>query len=267
MTATAPLGSMPPTPMPESDLPTRQPERIDPLVDVSGLAKRFGRLEVLRGVDVRFRRGHVTAVIGPNGSGKTTLIKSVLGLVRPDAGQVVFDGAAVQPGDVAYRSRVGYMPQRAAFPENLTGREVLDMLRDLRAGGTTDLDETLIRTLALESELDKPLRTLSGGNRQKVNAAIAFLFRPDLIVLDEPTAGLDPVASGALKDAIHSAKARGVTFVLTSHIVSELEELADDIVFLLDGRILFSGTTDDLKREAGEDRLERAIAHLMTAPR
>ena len=227
-----------------------QLERVDPLVDVIGLAKSFGRLEVLRGVDLRFRRGRVTAVVGPNGSGKTTLIKSVLGLVRPDAGQIVFDGAAVQPGDVAYRSRVGYMPQRAAFPENLTGREVLDMLRDLRAPsqGSADLDESLISTLSLEPELDKPFRTLSGGNRQKINAAIAFLFRPDLIVLDEPTAGLDPVASGALKDKIHAEQARGVTFVLTSHIVSELEELADDIVFLLDGHVLFSGTTDDLKR-------------------
>ena len=246
-----------------------QLERVDPLVDVIGLAKSFGRLEVLRGVDLRFRRGRVTAVIGPNGSGKTTLIKSVLGLVRPDAGQIVFDGAPVQPGDVAYRSRVGYMPQRAAFPENLTGREVLAMLRDLRAPsqGSADLDESLISALALEPELDKPFRTLSGGNRQKINAAVAFLFRPDLVVLDEPTAGLDPVASGVLKDKIHAEQARGVTFVLTSHIVSELEELADDIVFLLNGHILFSGTTEDLKRETEHDRLERAIAHLMTAPR
>ncbi|GAB5537258.1 MAG: ABC transporter ATP-binding protein [Rubricoccaceae bacterium] len=253
--------------MPDSSLASPQLERVDPLVDVIGLAKSFGRLEVLRGVDLRFRRGRVTAVIGPNGSGKTTLIKSVLGLVRPDAGQIVFDGTPVQPGDVAYRSRVGYMPQRAAFPENLTGREVLAMLRDLRAGDDRQLDETLLQTLVIEPELDKPFRTLSGGNRQKINAAVAFLFRPDLIVLDEPTAGLDPVASGALKDKIHAEKARGATFALTSHIVSELEELADDIVFLLNGHILFSGTTDDLKREAGEDRLERAIAHLMTAPR
>ena len=145
------------------------------------------------------------------------------------------------------------------------------MLRDLRApagsDGTPDVDEDLVQTLELASELDKPLRTLSGGTRQKVNAAIAFLFRPELVVLDEPTAGLDPVASGALKDKIHAEQARGVTFVLTSHIVSELEELADDVVFLLNGHALFSGTTDDLKREAGHDRLERAIAHLMTTPR
>ena len=245
--------------------PDFPPQRIDPLVEVVGLMKRFGRLDVLRGVDLRLRRGHVTAVVGPNGSGKTTLIKAVLGLVRPDAGTVLFDGARVTPGDVAYRARIGYMPQRAAFPENLTGREVLSMLRDLRVPQPgTAVDDTLIAQLGLEQELDKPLRTLSGGTRQKVNAAIAFLFRPDLVVLDEPTAGLDPVASGALKDKIRAEKDRGVTFVLTSHIVSELEELADDIVFLLDGHVIFAGTTTALKRQAGHERLERAIAHLMT---
>jgi Cu-processing system ATP-binding protein len=258
------LAASMPTPA-SPDEPASRPQRIDPLVEVVGLSKRFGRLEVLRGVDLRLRRGRVTAIVGPNGSGKTTLIKSVLGLVRPDAGHVTFDGEDVTPGDVAYRARIGYMPQRAAFPENLTGRDVLAMLRDLREAEPTDAtDESLVRALGLESELDKPLRTLSGGTRQKVNAAVAFLFRPDLVVLDEPTAGLDPVASGALKDRIRDEKARGVTFALTSHIVSELEELADDVVFLLEGRVVFAGTAAELKREAGHDRLERAFAHLMT---
>jgi len=264
------LSLAPSMPTPSSpDTPAPQPQRIDPLVEVAGLSKRFGKLEVLRGIDLRLRRGRVTAIVGPNGSGKTTLIKSVLGLVHPDAGHVTFDGEAVAPGDVAYRARIGYMPQRAAFPENLTGREVLAMLRDLRdvpaAGSARDTDEALVDALGLESELDKPLRTLSGGTRQKVNAAVAFLFRPDLVVLDEPTAGLDPVASGALKDKIREEKARGATFALTSHIVSELEELADDVVFLLEGRVVFAGTAAELKREAGHDRLERAFAHLMTA--
>ena len=242
------------------------PRRIDPLVEVTGMAKRFGTLEVLRGLDLRLRRGRVTAIVGPNGSGKTTLIKAVLGLIRPDAGEIVFDGKPVSPGDVAYRARIGYMPQQAAFPENLTGREVIAMLRDLRSQ-STGIDDALLETLNLAPELDKPIRTLSGGNRQKVNAAVAFLFRPDLIVLDEPTAGLDPVASAALKDKIRAEQERGVTFVLTSHIVSELEALADDIVFLLEGEAVFSGTVADLKQRAGDDRLERAIAHLMTESR
>lgn len=258
--------TLPTAPPPTAPSATPPPA---PLVEVAGLHKRFGRLEVLRGVDLSLRRGRVTAIVGPNGSGKTTLIKAVLGLVRPDGGAVRFGGAPVLPGDVAYRARIGYMPQRAAFPENLTGRQVLAMIRDLREDGAEGGDRTdtsLLDALRLEPELDKPLRTLSGGNRQKVNAAIAFLFCPDLVVLDEPTAGLDPVASGALKDKIRAEKARGVTFALTSHIVSELEELADDVAFLLEGRIVFAGTAEALKRETGHDHLERAFAHLMTEP-
>nr|AWJ66342.1 ABC transporter, ATP-binding protein [uncultured bacterium] len=240
------------------------PHRIDPLVTATGVAKRFGRHEVLRGVDLTLRRGRVTAVVGPNGSGKTTLIKSLLGLVRPDAGHLVFDGEDITPGDVAYRARIGYMPQAARFPEHLTGREVLAMLRDLRSAPDGRLDESLLDAFGLASELDKPLHTLSGGTRQKLNASVAFLFRPDLIVLDEPTAGLDPVASGILKDKVAAAQDGGVACLLTSHIVSELEALADDIVFLMEGRVGFSGSIAELKAQAGHDRLDRAIAHLMT---
>ncbi len=247
--------------MPEP--PARHPQRLDPLVEVTGLHKRFGRHHVLRGASLRLRRGRVTAIVGPNGSGKTTLIKTLLGLVRADSGEITFDGARVEPGSVAYRTELGYMPQAARFPENLTGREVLAMLRDLR-GPEATVDEELVGALGLEDQLDKPLRTLSGGTRQKVNAAAAFLFQPELYVLDEPTAGLDPVSSGAFKDKIRKEQARGATFALTSHIVSELEELADDVAFLLDGQVCYYGAADDLKREAGTSKLERALAHLMT---
>lgn len=139
-----------------------------------------------------------TAVVGPNGSGKTTLIKSILGLTTPDAGEVLLDGRPVRDG-CAYRARIGYMPQEARFPENLSAREVIDLLKDLR-GRPADTDEELVEAFGLEPEFDKPLRTLSGGNRQKVSAVLAFLFRPDVFILDEPTAGLDPVASAVLKD-------------------------------------------------------------------
>lgn len=233
----------------------------DVLLRVEGLAKRFGRLDVLRSLDLVLPRGQVTAVVGPNGSGKTTLIKSVLGLVRPNAGRIVFDGQALAPHDEAFRARLGYMPQAAAFPENLTGREVLAMLRDLR--GTDRLDETLLEAFHLEGELDKPLRTLSGGTRQKVSAVAAFLFDPDLLILDEPTAGLDPVSSGVLKAKIRAARERGQTFLLTSHIMSELEELADRVAFLNEGRVYYAGPLDALLLQTGQTRLEQAIAHLM----
>ncbi|HEX6059593.1 MAG TPA: ABC transporter ATP-binding protein [Gemmatimonadaceae bacterium] len=232
------------------------------MLEIRGLAKRFGALEVLRGVDLAIRPGRVTAVVGPNGAGKTTLIKSVLGLTRADAGMVLLGGEPAA-GD-AWRARVGYMPQIARFPENLSATELMAMLVDLRgAPPASALDDELVARLELGPHLGKPLRALSGGTRQKVNAVLAFLFRPELLVLDEPTAGLDPVASGALKDKIDVERRAGRTFVLTSHISSELEELADDIAFLAEGRVAFAGPVEELLRRTRQPRLERAVAEIM----
>ena len=234
------------------------------MIEVRGLVKRYGKLPVLQGIDLSVRRGQVTAIVGPNGAGKTTLIKAVLGLARPDGGSILFDGVVLN-GDPSYRARIGYMPQIARFPENLSGAELLALLKDLRGGGAASaLDEELIDRFRLAPQLDRPLRTLSGGTRQKVNAVMAFLFRPDLLILDEPTAGLDPVASSVLKDKIHAERRAGRTVVLTSHIMSELEELADDVAFLLDGSLRFAGPLADLKRSTRQSNLERAIAQMMS---
>jgi Cu-processing system ATP-binding protein len=233
------------------------------MLEIRNLTKRFGALPVLRGVDLVVRPGRVTALLGPNGAGKSTLIKSVLGLTRPDGGTILLGG---QPAvGEAYRARIGYMPQIARFPENLSGADLMAMLADLRGVrlGGVDTDEELVHRLALAPQLGKPLRTLSGGTRQKVNAVLAFLFRPELLVLDEPTAGLDPVSSGVLKDRILAERGSGRTIVLTSHVPSEVEELADDVVFLLDGRIAFAGPVDELLRRTAQTRLERAIARVM----
>jgi Cu-processing system ATP-binding protein len=235
------------------------------VIEILGLTKRFGARRVLHGIDLAIAPAHVTGIVGPNGAGKTTLIKTILGLVRPDHGQVYIDGLLVDTvRDASYRARIGYMPQIARFPENLSAAELFAMLRDLR-GGDRPIDEQLIALLGLEAHLDKPLRTLSGGTRQKVNAALAFAFRPDLLILDEPTAGLDPVASGLLKDTIVAQRARGRTVLITSHIMTELDELCDDVVFLLDGSIRFAGSVHDLKLRTRQFSLERAIAALMAA--
>jgi len=156
------------------------------------------------------------------------------------------------------------MPQIARFPENLTGAELFDMLRDLR-GESGLLDAELLRGFALEvgGQLDKPLRVLSGGTRQKVNACLALLFRPSILVLDEPTAGLDPLSSAILKDRILSLRSEGVTVLVTSHIMSELEELCDDVAFLLDGVTRFVGPVAQLTAMTQKANLERAIAALM----
>jgi Cu-processing system ATP-binding protein len=230
-------------------------------IDASGVSKRFGRLEVLRDLNLAVLPGRVTGLVGPNASGKTTFIKSLLGLVRPDAGRLLVLGQPVN-GDERYRRRLGYMPQTARFPENLTGSEVLDMVRDLRGAGEPQ-DTELLDLFRLGSELAKPIRTLSGGTRQKLSAAVAFLFRPDLLVLDEPTAGLDPVASGNFKEKLVRARGQGASALLASHTLGELEELADDVVFLLDGRVRFHGPIPRLMQITGFAQLERAIAALM----
>ena len=232
-------------------------------VTITGVHKRFSRLEVLRGVDLTVAPGRITAIVGPNAAGKSTLIKMILGLVKPSAGagSIVVNGVPINGGP-EYRERVGYMPQAARFPEHLSGREIIDFLRDLR-GRPDRLDQELLALFRLEAALDKPIRTLSGGTRQKLNAVVAFLFHPSLVILDEPTAGLDPLSSGILKDKLRRASAAGTTVLLTGHIMSEIEELAQDIVFMVDGAVSYQGTVERLLTESGESRLERAIARLL----
>jgi Cu-processing system ATP-binding protein len=230
------------------------------MIELRGVRKCFGALQVLDGIDLAIAPGRVTAIVGPNSAGKTTLIKSILGLTRIDAGSITLEGCPID-GDGRYRSDIGYMPQIARFPDNLTGADLFAMMGDLRQARTRD--DALLDQLGLHPFLAKPLRVLSGGTRQKINAALAFLFAPALLILDEPTAGLDPVASSAVKDKVLAERARGRTFVLTSHVMSELEELADDIAFLVEGRIRFAGTVHDLKKMTRQLSLERAIAHVM----
>ena len=233
------------------------------MIRIAGLTKRYGAHEVLRGLDLEIVPGRVTAIVGPNGTGKTTLIKAILGLVRPDAGTITVDGTVVGE-DCAYRARIGYMPQIPRFPQNLTGAELLAMLRDMRGERVGQaIDEELIERFQLGSQLAKPVRTLSGGTQQKLNAVMAFLFSPSLLILDEPTAGLDPASSAVFKDKILAERDAGRTFVLSSHFMNELEELADDVVFLLEGKVQYRGPVEELMRSTRQANLGRAISFLM----
>jgi Cu-processing system ATP-binding protein len=155
------------------------------------------------------------------------------------------------------------MPQAARFPENLCAGDVFEMIANLR--GTLRRDNELLDTLGMASILRTPFRQLSGGTRQRVNAALAFMFQPELLILDEPTAALDPVSSSILKDKIRAERSRGRTFIVTSHVLSEVEELADRIIFLLDGTVRFAGRPAELMAATGEMRLERAVASVMRA--
>lgn len=225
-----------------------------------GLCKRFGEVKVLRSLDVVIERGRVTAIVGPNGAGKTTFIKCLLGLTRPDSGLLMFDGASVRDDDL-YRARLGYMPQIAKFPENLSGEELFALLRTLR--GVDIADERLIDEFGLRPQLGRQLGVLSGGTKQKVNAVAAFMFAADVVVLDEPTSGLDPIAAGVMKARIRSERAAGRTIIVTSHVLSEIDELADDVVYLADGRAQFVGAVEELRQSTDQPTVERAIATLM----
>jgi Cu-processing system ATP-binding protein len=230
------------------------------MIEFRGVAKSFGSTAVLRGVDVTVGRGRVVGLVGPNGAGKTTLIKLLLGLAHSTKGDILVDGVSIRRGD-GYRDRIGYMPQIARFPDNLTAAELFRMMRALRGREVTD--DGLVARLGLADHLDKPLRVLSGGTRQKVNAALALLFRPDVLVLDEPTAGLDPLSSATLKDEILARNEAGATVFVTSHIMGELEDLCDEVAFLLDGTVRYAGPVAALTEQTRQQSLERAIASLM----
>lgn len=231
------------------------------MIRISCLTKRFGAVRVLQGIDAEVRTGRVTGIVGPNAAGKTTLIKTILGLTRADSGSIFVDGVHVN-GDETYRRDIGYMPQIARFPSNLTGRELLAMLRGLR-GSPGEADDSLFDVFGIRGDLDRKLNQLSGGTKQKFNAVAAFLFDPRLLILDEPTAGLDPRSSAVLKDYIIADRARGKTFIITSHIMSELQEVADDLILIGDGRVQFSGPVSEAISLTRQTNLERAVAELM----
>ncbi len=231
------------------------------MIELRGIRKRYGPVTALAGVDLELRPGEVVGLVGPNGAGKTTLLKVLLGLVQPDAGELRVDGVVTRPGP-AFRADLGYMPQVASFPGNLTGTEVLALLAALR--GRAVPGDGLVERLHLAAELGRPIARLSEGTRQKLSAALAFAFAPALLVLDEPSAGLDPLATTVLKDAILAERARGRMLLISSHVMAEIEELCDRIVFLTDGRVRFSGHPGALSASTGQLTLERAIAALMS---
>lgn len=230
------------------------------MIEFKEIKKSFGRLDVLKGLDFSVRGDKVTAVLGPNGSGKTTLIKSLLGMVYPDSGSIILDGYQLN-GKADYRSKIGYLPQIARFPENLVTRELLAMVRSVRKADSRE--EELIKRFGLEPFLDKKLAHLSGGTRQKINIVLALMFDTEYVILDEPTTGLDPRALQELKKLISEEKEAGKTLLITSHIMSFVEEVCDEVVFLLEGQIYFQGDIQELKEKTRSDDLEKAIAALM----
>jgi Cu-processing system ATP-binding protein len=201
-------------------------------LSVEGLRKSYGKKNVLRGLYLDALPGTVTAVLGPNGCGKTTFMRCLLGLHVPDDGVIRVLGEDTRSGP-AYRRHIGYMPQVPGFPENLTVREIARLVEKVR-GSSPDFSRG--ETLGIRDFLGQKWKTLSGGMKQKVNAALALAFDAPLLVLDEPTASLDPASRLHLMDALKEEKARGKTILITTHRLDDLWELADRLAFLRDGR-------------------------------
>ncbi|MGZ8558882.1 MAG: ABC transporter ATP-binding protein [Chitinophagaceae bacterium] len=232
------------------------------MIIATNVTKKFGKLTALDSINVSCNKGESIALIGPNGSGKTTFIKCLLGMVVPDSGFITFNNNNIKH-DWKYRSRIGYMPQMGRFPDNMKIAQVIDMMKDLRKPHTQSLDEELITQFGLDEILQKRMSTLSGGTRQKVGACLAFLFNPDVLILDEPTAGLDPLATEILKEKIRKEKANGKLIMITSHVLSDLDDIITQVIYMQDGKIKFHKSFDQLKEDTGEQQLSKAIAHVM----
>ncbi len=231
------------------------------MIKIELLHKKFGKNQVLTGLDLHIQKGGIFAILGPNGSGKTTLIKTILGMVVPNTGNISVLGEPIK-NKWKYRQEIEYLPQIANFPGNLKVKELIRMIKDLRQKSSEE--EKLIQLFALEPYLDKKLATLSGGTKQKVNIVLTFMFDSPLIILDEPTTGLDPLALIRLKELIQVEKEKGKTILVTSHIMQFVEEVADEIVYLLEGKIYFKGSIQELMTKTKQTDFEHAIAAIAT---
>jgi Cu-processing system ATP-binding protein len=232
------------------------------MITAKNVTKTFGKLKALNNISLTCSEGHTISLIGPNGSGKTTFIKCVLGMVLPDSGQILYNQHEIKK-DWHYRSHIGYMPQIGRYPDNMTIAQIFDMMLDLRKKTWNDVDSELVDSLDLRASFEKRMRTLSGGTRQKVSASLAFLFHPKVLILDEPTAGLDPVSSEILKQKIREEKEQGKLILITSHILSDLDDLVTEIIYLQEGNLVFHKNIAQLRADTGQQKLSRAIAHVM----
>ena len=231
------------------------------MISIKKVSKNFGKLHALSNVDLDLTMGNAYALVGPNGSGKTTMIKSILGLVVPTSGEIWFDNKSIAK-DWLYRENIGYMPQIGRYPENMTIGQLIDMMKNIRKN-VANLDDSLIDQFKLYKLYDKRMHTLSGGTRQKVSAALSFLFNPPVLILDEPTAGLDPVSVEILKEKILEEKTKGKLLIISSHILSDLDELTTHMVYIYEGKVHYNNTIKSLKEETQEHKLGKAIATMI----
>lgn len=232
------------------------------MIEIQNLYKHFGKFCALKDINLHFKEGESIALIGPNGCGKTTLMKSVLGLNVVEKGKLIVEGKNVSE-DFNYRNNIGYMPQIGRYPENMTIGQTIKMIQDIRKFSKDKLDTELLQAFELEKIYHKKMGTLSGGTTQKVSAVLAFMFDPKIIILDEPTAGLDPLASEILKSKIIKEKDKGKLIIITSHLLSELDDIITQIVFMNEGQILVHQSVDELRERTGTTKISDAIVSIL----
>ncbi|MDH6125989.1 ABC transporter ATP-binding protein [Kitasatospora sp. GP82] len=225
----------------------------DPAVEVTGLVKRYGDKTAVDGLDLTVRRGAITAVLGPNGAGKTTTIETCEGYRRPDAGTVRVLGLDPVADARQLRPRVGVMLQSGGV---YAGARAVEMLRHTARLHADPLDvDTLVERLGLDSCGRTSYRRLSGGQQQRLALAMAVVGRPELVFLDEPTAGLDPQARRATWDLVRDLRRDGVSVVVTTHHMDEAEQLADRVAIVDRGRVIAEGSPEELCRDGAESSL------------
>jgi Cu-processing system ATP-binding protein len=235
------------------------------MITIENLSKTFGKQKVLDQINLSFGGGKSLALLGPNGSGKTTLIKIILGLVLPDEGEIRVLGQEISRGPT-YRQQIGYMPQISRYPEQMKVSDLFRLVKTLRNDvASTQYDQELYHALNIDRMQSKSLGALSGGMKQQVSAALAFYFAPDILILDEPTAALDPVSNEILKAKIRKTSLENKLVITTSHILSDLDEICDHVVYLLEGKVFYDGDLDDLRTKTQEDKLNRMVVSLMQA--
>ena len=239
-------------------------KHLNNMIEIQNLTKKFQKFTALNEVNLSFQNGHSIALIGPNGCGKTTMIKCILGLNVVEDGDILVDGKSVKE-DYKYRENIGYMPQIGRYPENMTIEETIKMIKDTRKNTGDNLDTELLEAFELENIYDKKMRTLSGGTTQKVSAVLAFLFNPKVIILDEPTAGLDPLATEILKNKIIKEKNKGKLILITSHLLSELDDIITEIVFMNEGKVVVHQSVEDLKEQTNTDKISDGIISILKA--
>ena len=231
------------------------------MIKIKNLTKKFNKFTALQDINLECKKGHSIAFIGPNGCGKTTLIKCILGLNVVESGDILVNGNSVK-NDFLYREKIGYMPQIGKYPENMTIGQTIKMIQDNRKN-VENIDTELLEAFELPKLYDKKMSTLSGGTTQKVSAVLAFMFHPEIIILDEPTAGLDPLASEILKNKIIKERKNGKLIIITSHLLSELDDMVNEIVFINEGKILVHQSVEDLKTETQQTKISDAITNIL----